>query len=94
MSTLKSYFLSKLDGIIMGESLMFFNRGGRVMDIKVVVKWVAIVLIIVGALNWGLVGAFHLNVVEMLFGAGMVTRVIYVAIGLAGLYKIFMIVKK
>jgi uncharacterized membrane protein YuzA (DUF378 family) len=64
------------------------------MDMMVVLKWVAVILIIVGALNWGLVGAFHVNAVEMLFGAGMITRVIYIAVGLAGLYKIFMIATK
>ncbi len=64
------------------------------MDMMVVIKWVAVILIIVGALNWGLVGAFHFNAVEMLFGAGMLTRVIYIAVGLAGLVKIFMIAFK
>lgn len=65
------------------------------MDIMVVLKWVAVILIIVGALNWGLVGAFHVNVVAMLFGdVSMITRVIYMLIGLAGLYKIFLIVSK
>lgn len=64
------------------------------MDMMVILKWVAVILIIVGALNWGLVGAFHVNAVEMLFGAGMITRVIYIAVGLAGLYKIFMIATK
>lgn len=64
------------------------------MDMMAILKWVAVILIIVGALNWGLVGAFHVNAVEMLFGAGMVTRVIYIAVGLAGLFKIFMIATK
>ena len=64
------------------------------MDIMVILKWLAVILIIVGALNWGLVGAFHVNAVEMLFGAGMVTRVIYIAVGLAGLFKIFMVATK
>lgn len=65
------------------------------MSIDVIVKWVAVTLLIVGALNWGLVGAFHFNAVTMLFGdASMVTRVIYMLIGLAGLYKIFLIATK
>ena len=51
--------------------------------------------IIVGALNWGLIGAFHVNVVTMLFGdTSTITRVLYTLIGLAGLYKIFMIATK
>ena len=40
---------------------------------------------IVGALNWGLVGVFHLNLVERLFGQTIVTRAIYALVGLSGL---------
>lgn len=62
------------------------------MGIGVLVKWLAVILIIVGALNWGLIGAFHVNAVAMLFGeATLITRVIYMLVGLAGLYKIFLI---
>ncbi|MEK7137086.1 MAG: DUF378 domain-containing protein [Patescibacteria group bacterium] len=44
------------------------------------------ILIIVGALNWGLVGAFNVNVVEMLLGSWpMLLRIVYVLVGLAGL---------
>ncbi len=43
-------------------------------------------LLVVGALNWGLVGAFDFNLVSHLFGAESVaTRVIYSLVGLAGL---------
>lgn len=64
------------------------------MGIAHVVKWVAIALVLVGALNWGLMGAFHLNVVTAIFGDGMVTRVIYILVGLAALYKIILMVAK
>lgn len=48
-------------------------------------KIVSIILLI-GALNWGLVGAFNFNVVDYLFGVGsVVSRLIYVLVGLAGL---------
>ncbi len=41
-------------------------------------------LVLVGALNWGLVGAFKFNLVEKLLGAGsMAERVVYVLVGLA-----------
>lgn len=60
-----------------------------------IVKWATVILIVVGALNWGLVGAFNFNVVTTLFGdTSMITRVVYMLIGLAGLYKIFMIMTK
>ncbi|HXH55428.1 MAG TPA: DUF378 domain-containing protein [Gammaproteobacteria bacterium] len=65
------------------------------MGIGGLVKWVTMILIIVGALNWGLIGAFHFNAVAMLFGdATLITRVIYTLVGLAGLYKIFLIATK
>ncbi len=53
------------------------------------VTWVALVLVLVGALNWGLVGAFDFNLVDALFGEGSVlARVVYVLVGLAALWKI------
>lgn len=65
------------------------------MDMHAMLKALAVILIIVGALNWGLVGAFHLNLVEMLFGAAsLLTRIVYILVGLAGLYKIFLLIKK
>jgi uncharacterized membrane protein YuzA (DUF378 family) len=56
-----------------------------------VVDWIALVLMIVGAINWGLVGAFHFDLVATLFGdMSMVSRVMYVLVGLAGLYGLTM----
>ena len=48
--------------------------------------WLA--LVIVGALNWGLVGLFEFNLVEEIFGAGTVVDVIYAIVGLAGLMMV------
>lgn len=54
------------------------------------VHMVAAILVLVGALNWGLVGAFNYNLVNMLFG-GVPTleRVIYVLVGLAAIAMLF-----
>ncbi len=50
----------------------------------------AIILLIIGGLNWGLVGLFNLNVIDMIFSqAYAVARVIYVLVGLSALWKIF-----
>ena len=49
---------------------------------------VALLLVIIGALNWGLVGFFHYNLVSTLFGPGL-ERVIYVIVGLAGIYALW-----
>ncbi|MBQ3307460.1 MAG: DUF378 domain-containing protein [Bacilli bacterium] len=50
---------------------------------------VLLVITIIGAINWGLVGLFDFNLVSTLFGEGtMLSRIIYVAIALCGLFNI------
>ena len=52
--------------------------------------WVAIILVVIGAINWGLVGLFEFNLVAALFGPmTALTRIIYGLVGLAGLYLLF-----
>ena len=46
------------------------------------------VLVTLGALNWGLIGAFDFNLVSSIFGDGTFTRVIYVIIGLAAIWSL------
>ncbi|MBX9587004.1 MAG: DUF378 domain-containing protein [Gammaproteobacteria bacterium] len=53
-----------------------------------IVNTIAVVLVVVGALNWGLVGAFQYNLVEVLFGAGMITKGVYIAVGVAAVVLI------
>jgi hypothetical protein len=49
--------------------------------------WVALLLVIVGGLNWGLVGAFNFNLVAALFGPmSTLTRAVYVLVGLSAIY--------
>ena len=57
------------------------------------IEWVAIVLLIVGGLNWGLVGIFNFNLVETLFGAGLFTKIIYGLVGLGAVFSIFSLAK-
>lgn len=48
-----------------------------------------LVLLIVGGLNWGLVGFFNYNLVDGIFGAGSVlARVIYAIVGLAAVWAL------
>lgn len=58
---------------------------------------ISLVLMIIGAINWGLVGLFGFNLVTWIFGlstAGLlVTRIIYILVGLTGIYGIFMIAR-
>lgn len=50
---------------------------------------VALILVIIGALNWGLIGLFQFDLVASLFGeASTISRIIYSLVGIAGLYSI------
>lgn len=56
-----------------------------------VLDWVATILMIVGGINWGLVGAFDYNVVAALFGDQTpLTRLVYALVGIAALYGVYM----
>ena len=47
------------------------------------------ILVIIGALNWGLVGAFKLNLVaQLLGGIPKAERIVYILVGIAGLLKL------
>ncbi|KAJ50308.1 hypothetical protein BD780_000168 [Clostridium tetanomorphum] len=49
----------------------------------------ALVLVIIGAINWGLIGFFSFDLVAALFGTMTAfTRVVYALVGIAGLYAI------
>lgn len=62
------------------------------MNINLIVGWVSTILVIVGSLNWGLVGAFDFNLVTSLFGeTTKLTRFIYVCVGLAAIYRILLL---
>ncbi|MGD8373693.1 MAG: DUF378 domain-containing protein [Candidatus Woesebacteria bacterium] len=48
------------------------------------------VLVVVGGVNWGLVGLFEFNLVDSIFGEGSVmARIVYALVGLAAVYMIF-----
>ncbi len=54
-------------------------------------RFIAMLLMVIGSLNWGLVGFFQYNLVGDLFGG--FARVIFALVGLAGLYGISMLCK-
>lgn len=57
--------------------------------------WVANLLVTVGALNWGLVGAFKLDLVETIMGTSpALVQLVYVVVGLAGLYQVYKMTTK
>lgn len=56
---------------------------------------IALILVIIGGINWGLVGLFEFNIVSVLFGTfSAMTRIIYCLIGIASLYSISFFIKE
>ncbi len=54
-----------------------------------VIDTIALVLIIVGAIVWGLIGLFEFNIVDAIFGEmSVLSRIIYSLVGLSGLWGI------
>lgn len=55
-----------------------------------VLRKIALVFVIIGALNWGLIGLFDFNLVGFLFDdfSEVISRIIYVVVGLSGLISI------
>lgn len=51
--------------------------------------YTVLILVIIGAVNWGLIGFFGLDLVAFLFGSmSLISRIIYAVIGLCGLYAV------
>ncbi len=51
---------------------------------------IALTLVIIGALNWLLVGLFSFNLVDAIFGvSSIISRIIYILVGAAGIWSIY-----
>ncbi len=54
------------------------------------IDWLALALVIIGALNWGLVGAFDFDLVAAIFGEETsLSRLVYALVGLAALWTLY-----
>lgn len=52
---------------------------------------VALILIIIGAINWGLIGFFRFDLIASLFGQlSTISRIIYAIVGIAGIYSLIL----
>ena len=56
----------------------------------------ALILVIVGALNWGLVGLFQFDLIASIFGgmSSTIARVLYTLVGLAGIWGITLLFRR
>lgn len=53
------------------------------------VDYIALIFVIIGAINWGLIGFFGFDLVKMIFGdMTFISRVVYSVVGIAGLYAL------
>ncbi len=51
--------------------------------------YIALILVAIGAINWGLIGFFDFDLVRVIFGdMSMVSRIIYALVGISGLYSL------
>lgn len=51
------------------------------------IDWVALILSIIGGLNWGLIGLFNFDLVGTIFGSmSAIARIIYILVGVSALY--------
>jgi uncharacterized membrane protein YuzA (DUF378 family) len=59
------------------------------------IDWIALILLIIGGINWGLVGAFDFNLVSAIFGDfTFLTRLIYILVGLSGIYMLIVLITR
>jgi uncharacterized membrane protein YuzA (DUF378 family) len=50
---------------------------------------IVLILVIIGAINWGLIGFFHFDLVAALFGSmSTLSKLIYIIVGIGGIYAI------
>lgn len=55
---------------------------------------ITLILLIIGGINWGLVGLLNLDLVATVFGfLPILVTVIYVLVGLAALYQLYLLIK-
>lgn len=57
---------------------------------------ISLILVIIGAINWGLIGLFQFDLVAYLFGgqAAVISRIIYAIVGIAGLWCISLLFRE
>lgn len=52
--------------------------------------WIALVIVIIGGINWGLVGLFNVNIVTSILG-NMLGRLVFIIVGVAAGYLCYLI---
>lgn len=56
------------------------------------VDWIVLILVIIGGLNWGLIGVFDFDLVASIFGdMSALSRIVYDLVGLSAVYLLFVV---
>lgn len=58
-----------------------------------IIEKTCLTLAIIGAVNWGLIGLFNVNLVTLLFGESMLTNIVYMLVGISGIVSIMLLFK-
>ena len=59
-----------------------------------IINTIALLLVIIGGLNWGLIGIFNFNLVDFLFGEGSIlSKIIYILVGISSIWCISLFAK-
>ncbi len=57
--------------------------------------WIALGLLIVGGINWGMIGAFNFDLVSSLFGVmSVISRIVYALVGISAVYAVYILFTK
>jgi uncharacterized membrane protein YuzA (DUF378 family) len=60
-----------------------------------IIDKIVLILIVIGAINWGLIGLFNFNLVSTIFGnMSLISRIIYILVGISGLWGIKLLFDK
>ena len=78
--------------VLLHKSLNFVHNIGSTKKEESIMKWfdnTALTVVIIGAVNWLLIGIFRLDLIAWLFGnMSWLSRIVYTIVGLCGLYLI------
>ena len=65
------------------------NKKERMLCKMKIIDKIALLLVIIGAINWGLIGIFNFNLVSTLFGdMSIISRIVYILVGISGIWGI------
>lgn len=69
-----------------GNNIKNILEGDLIMK---TLDYICLVLVVIGAVNWGLIGLFEIDLVRIIFGnMSILSRIVYTLVGLAGLYSL------